>query len=314
MITAHKDEATGKYTIFLNASAYKVTACPRRAFFILLAGLKEKGGTSYKMEFGTAFHKFVRLLYMDVDLGVAVKTAIDHYMPSAEFADWRSMEYLVQLCKDYIEYEKNTKFFAPVLIDDKPALEQRFALPFYSSDTADYVLCGTIDMIAEHPLYGKVIVDHKTTSVRMKESYLASYEFSPQLAIYTLIANKLNLGVRAAVINGIFMSKGKPAEFAVSGDITFTAQQLAELEARLKKFVLTLDGTLTEYLRFASENIYYSIDLFPRDFTQCEGKWGMCPFTPLCRNDSYETVSALANDLFKAEPYNPLKFQEVEGE
>jgi hypothetical protein len=312
MITAHKDEATGKYTIFLNASAYKITACPRRAFFILLAGLKEKGGTSYKMEFGTAFHKFVRLLYMNADPTVAVKTAIDHYMPSAEFADWRSMEYLVQLCKDYIEYEKNTKFFTPELIDGMPALEQRFALPFYSSSIADYVLCGTIDMIATHPLYGKVIVDHKTTSVRTKDSYLASYEFSPQLAIYTLIATKLNLGVRAAVINGIFMSKGKPAEFLASGDITFTNRQLAELEARLKKFVLTLDGTLTEYLSREADSL--ALALFPRDFTQCEGKWGMCPFTPLCRNDSYETVSALARDIFKAEPYNPLKFQEVEGE
>ena len=302
MLLLDTDPTSGRHTIYVNASAYKVTACPRRAFYTILAGLRDTGN-QFKMEFGTAFHKFAAMYHNGGNKAEGISLAVDHYVPFQESADWRDLQYLIKTCKAYSDWHDSSRIYHPwKLPDGKFALEQKFAVPFYSTATADYILCGTVDMLAEHPCFGLVLVDHKTTSVRTKDSYLAEYRFSPQLLMYNMIMQKLGLKIKGSLINGIFLGKSMPPVVQVSDLIEFSPQQIAEFEAGLKSFVTKLDNAIVAYKANPG-----AIEIFRRDFTQCSaGKFGLCPFSALCTQDTQTDVDNLATGMFKRQIYNPL--------
>ena len=300
MLLLDTDKASGRHTVYINASAYKNTACPRRAFLTLIAGLRES--TDYKKEFGTAFHKFAQAYHSGLPATSGYSIAMEHYAEYQSLADWRDLQYLLKTCQAYYNWHESQRIYTPIRVDGLPVLEKKFAVPFLSTPVADYVLCGTVDMLAQHPAFGLVLVDHKTTSIRTRDSYLAEYTFSPQLLMYTMMMHKLEQPIAGAIINGIFMGKGQPPVIQLSDLITFSQPKLTEFESGLRSFVYRLDTALVAYKLSPT-----SIEIFRRDYNQCgASKFGLCPFSVLCTLDTQPEIDALASTMFERKPYNPL--------
>lgn len=287
---SYRVDSTGKPIIVLDASSFAYSNCLRRIYYTNILGLRENSSSSIIKEFGTAVHRFIRAFHEGASFDDAVVSAATYFAPfyPEDSEDFRNVPYLVKVCK---AYKEQFPFFGIEPLE----LEATFSLPIAETPHATYILCGTIDMIARHPAFGAIILDHKTTSVWKKGDYLSAYQFSVQLLIYSFVLFKLRGVQHAAVINGIFMSKTNLPELELSRLVEFTSDHYAELEQQLLELIHGVD------------NYLHTGNLPPRNFRSCEGKWGLCPYSQLCVTPTPdETVISLG---YKQKTYDPLKFQ-----
>lgn len=306
-INLQQDPATGKYILYFDASLYKSSACLRRVYYTLFRGLRREG-KDFKMEFGTATHRFLQAWYGGRPVEDCLKLATDYYAPiPVPDSDFRHIGQLVNVCMGYHkQYGGGADMLKPV---SPEALECKFAYPLYFTPRVEVLLCGTIDMIGV--LNGrKVIVDHKTTSIMGTESYLNSYQLSPQLMVYKLIYQKLfgqtdDIG---CLINGIFISKSGKTKFERSMIFEYTSKQIHNLEFHVmetvknivKGFELLLDNPDMKDVGDVA---------FPNAYTCCTEQWGMCQFNHICLMDSDDDKESIISNEFVSRTYEPLNFQ-----
>lgn len=305
-----KSQDGKRHILMFNASLYKSSSCLRKVWYTLFRGLT-KDSKDFKMAFGTATHKFLQAHYEGKDFEQGLKLAVDYYaniyVPDGDF---RHAGYLASVCMQYKDFYKNGGDMLRV-VDSVKTLECSFAYPFYQTANVEVLLCGTIDMIA---IMGgrKVIVDHKTTSVTQVDTYLNSYQLSPQLMVYKYIYQKLFKGEDVGcLINGIFLSKTGKTKFQRSMIFEYTPNQLEILQHHLIQTVEHIVSNFEAALNLWEKNPDYRImQLFTPNYTCCDEKFGMCQFAPVCMTDSDEDKESIISNEFVTKIYNPLKFSE----
>ena len=308
-LTLHKTK-DDRYVVKLDASLYGQSACPRRLFYLGARGLVYDT-KSYKMEYGTAYHKALQEYYTTGDKKKALAIALEHYcQPDITIPDndFRDAGHLAATITQYFSTYEKFDGLKPDMGDEGPLLEQRFAIPYDTDgERIDVVLCGTIDMIGT--LNGMpVLVDHKTTSLTAVDKYLDSYYNSPQMMMYTMVHKHLFPDEdRAVVINGIFLSRSGRNKFRRSTLITFPDHVLVEFENHVRSIAkLFMKG-----LRRVIDKGELAEDVFLPNFTCCQTKFGECNFSPVCTTPRAEDRETIINTLFTTRnTYDPLTFQE----
>lgn len=304
-LSTQRDEKTGKYILYFDASLYKSSSCLRKVYYTLIRGLRREG-KYHKMEYGTAFHKYLQAFYEGQSLEAAMKLATDHYASIVvPDSDWRHIGHLVNTIMQYDkEYRGGDMLRA---VDSTRTLEAKFAYPFYQTSKVEVLLCGTIDMIG---LLGnrKVIVDHKTTSIMGADSYLNSYQLSPQLMVYRLIYDRLfpNDDV-GCLINGIFLSKTGKTKFQRSMIFEYTKQQIKNLELHL---LSTVKHIVNEFEIMLNQQ-QLKPENFMCSYISCDEKFGQCQFSSVCLVDNDEDKESVIANEFVIKQYNPLKFSDA---
>ena len=307
-LTLHKT-TDKRYIVKLDASLYSQSACARRMYYLGARGLVYDT-KSYKMEYGTAFHKALQEYYTTGDTKKAIAVALEHYCQPDNIvpdSDFRDAGHLAATLHQYFtNYEKLDGLKADIG-DDGPLLEQRFAIPYDTDgERIDVVLCGTIDMIGTFNGM-PVLVDHKTTSLTAVDRYLDSYYNSPQMMMYTMIYKHLFPDEdRAVVINGIFLSRSGRNKFQRSTLITFPQHVLVEFEHHVRETVVAFMSGLRRVIDYSEEEE----QVFLPNFTCCQTKFGECNFAPVCTTPRADDRETLINTLFSTtNTYDPLNFQ-----
>ena len=306
-ITIPLEKATGgRYIIKLDASLYSNSSCLRKLYYTGIRGLRTEG-RDFKMEYGTAFHKAMQVWYATKNKEDALDIAIKHYSdPTIHIpeTDWRDIGHLVATLTQYFKHYK-ADGLEVAHINEKPLLEQRFAVP-YTTDKrlVDVILCGTIDMIGT--LNGMpVICDHKTTSMASPDNYLAAYNLSPQLMFYTYIYHKLFPDEkRGSIINGIFLSRTGKTKFKRSPIIEFTDEMINNFETHLQSIINTLMTGVQKIIKGHSIE-----EIFSTNFNCCNAKFGICKYAPLCTTPGQYNKESIIDTMFETLSYNPLNFQ-----
>ncbi len=307
-LTLFKTE-DNRYVIKLDASLYSQSACPRRLFYLGARGLVYDT-KSYKMEYGTAFHKALQEYYTTGDTKKALAIALEHYcQPDIHIpdSDFRDAGHLAATLTQYFSTYEKFDGLKPDMSDEGPMLEQRFAIPYDTDgERIDVVLCGTIDMIGT--LNGMpVLVDHKTTSLTAVDRYLDSYYNSPQMMMYTMVYKHLFPDEdRSVVINGIFLSRSGRNKFRRSTLITFPDHVLTEFENHVR----TVVKSFMAGIRRVVDDGETPENVFLPNFTCCETKFGTCNFSPVCTTPRAEDRETIIGTTFTTRnTYDPLQFQ-----
>jgi hypothetical protein len=104
--------------------------------------------------------------------------------------NYLNVEHLNKSCFHFVtgEHHKLTEYWEPLInpLDNKPMLEVKFAIPYFSNEIMDIVLCGTIDAVMQSKRNPNLIAvcDFKTSSARDSAEYLGGYTISSQLMMY----------------------------------------------------------------------------------------------------------------------------------
>ena len=308
MITLDKTK-DGRYIVKIDASLYTQSACPRRMWYMGGRGLRYDG-KSHKMEYGTAFHKALQEYYTTFNTTKAVAVAVEHYaQPDIHIPDndFRDIGHLIATLHQYFTEYEVIDGLRPVMDDDGPLLEQRFAIPYFTDgNLLDVVLCGTVDMIGTFNGIN-VIVDHKTTALMQVEKYLDSYQNSPQMMFYSMIYKQLFPNEeRGVVINGIFLSRTGKNKFQRSTIITFPNHVLNEFAAHLHNVITDFANGLYAVIADGKDP---EKEFLP-NFNCCQTKFGECSFSPVCTTPRQDDRETLVTSLFTTtNTYDPLKFQ-----
>lgn len=300
------DEETGKKIIFLNASALKNSACIRRLALTLGCSLGSE--SSIATFYGEAFHVFLAELFRGKDFIKALESATDFFnnKPPNIFEDHRNLEHLQEATTKYkLEYFYDN--LKTVTVNNEPIVEKTFAVEADDllPENSNYrlVLFGTIDAVCIDGQGDTVLVDHKTTSVFRKESYLEAYLTSTQLMFYKYVlkryANKFpelsGLSDVFCQINGIFLNKsGKSTQFMRSEKIHFSDAKIAMFEDMLKTILARLVNAFDSPSTPKPEGFITNV---------CNSAFGLCPFFRPCANDMIEDWMQI-RDIKEYGPFN----------
>lgn len=308
-ITVQRNPENNKYVMMFDASVYKTSNCARRLWYNMFRGLTTEG-KDFKMEYGTAFHKALEVFYDGGTMDQMVQVAINHYMsPDIHIPDseWRSPAHLANCVMQYYNLYKPADFLRPMRDKDgKIMTERRFSFPFIQTKYCEVLLTGTIDMLAYYMDF-PCIVDHKTTSLTQVDTYLATYELSPQLMMYRSVYDAWfpESPEMGCVINGIFLSKSNRNNFKRSPIINYTKEHLECFKRHLRLRVMEI----IEVFESALANEIDPEEQFLQNFTCCEEKYGMCAFTPVCLQPTKMDRESIIANTFTTRVYDPRKFQ-----
>jgi len=297
------EKAEDRYILRIDASAYKESACSLKFYYTTVRGLRSSY-MNHKMEYGTAYHKALETYYATGNKAKSLNEALEHFShPDIHVPenDWRTQGHLANCITQYFDHYSDVDGLKVEKHEGEALLEMKFAYPFYTNGFIDIVLCGTIDFIGTY--FGQnIICDHKSTAVTTVDRYLASYEMSTQLMLYTLVMRKLFPDRNyQALINGIFLSRSGRNKFQRSAILDYSDQKLGYFEQHLTE-------TLVNFVELLTKNIKEDKQYFLPNFNCCETKFGMCKFTKICNaGDFGEAV--IENDFY-TKKYNPLNFNE----
>lgn len=304
-----------KLILRIDASALKESSCLRRFYWNVVDGYRTSINTN-DIEFGSAFHEFVKVLKENPDrYDLATQAAKERYsvpMETKGGKGYMTMTYLVETCmrfwQQWVEKDNYKTIVGP---DGKPLVELKFSYPYYADDQVEVLLCGTIDDICERN-GSYAIRDYKTTSVGKRDQYLAGYELSAQLLFYRLILSyyaktypeslfaKLHRENAACFIDAIFLQgASKPPEFARSPIFNFPQAQLDEFEQLVNKRILDLVTYVKAQQLPMREGMINGA---------CQTVYGACKFFGACVQKDEIGRQHILNRYFIQREYNPLKF------
>lgn len=284
-------------TYYINASILKESNCWRR-FFWILQGHTPSGFVNHKMEYGSAFHRALRLYYgnKSTTKEELITTAMDYFANvNVPETDYRNSVHLFATLVNYFKcYQGNDNI--DVI---NGFLECKFELE-YTKDP-HIVLCGTRDMIGTY-CGAKCIIDHKVTALQPK-TFFEGFELNIQRMFYQWTYWKEHNEILPFVVNGIFISK--VTKFNIDN---FIRKQFDINEEQLMWF----DNWVTRKLNDIKTHIQLAEIHNPMDdfdLSSCEQKFGLCRFYNVCKfNPSLHRTIIESN--YPITPYEPLKFQD----
>lgn len=319
----------GRYELRLDASLLSESSCSRRIYHLLLEGLKPREDT-WKMDFGTAVHKFLASWYGGKSQQYALDAALNYYreIPVPE-TDWRDLTALEKVCEGYVRAWPESDDPIQCIITDKHdeavlcglpplsdyALEKHFEIEWLSNDTLVVILCGTMDFrgVIRRPdgSEEKVIVDHKTHSIKADmtlskipphiDDFLFTGVRSLQGGVYRLAAKKLWGEDYSFMINGVFMMRNGKHRYERSS--LFNDYSLEDIEADLNDIINDLVSRFERKLKGESEKT-----AFPMRRMACYKPF-RCKFLPICDAPSADQVEFIKRECFTAELRDPRQFQ-----
>jgi hypothetical protein len=314
-----------------NSSLERFTTCPRSAEYYI-CNKRESSDERIALAFGKAIHKILEARYrhnpnvVTKVPGISTTDTNDIMLAAARdaFADWknedpeefRNFSTAVTFIEKYNTHYPMEGFEILRLPDGSPAIEVPFAVPLGSLtidgeipvrlptgevtsrhlSTLKIIWTGRIDMIVKR---GDAIflVDHKTTSM-MGPQYFKEFDLSSQVYGYIWAASTL-LGkpVSGFLVNALAFRKptpkGKPFEFQrypVPADIGLVGEWVND----------TLH-IVSDFVEMAKRGY------FPKHTKWCVGKYGPCPYSPICSLPPSPSRELLLNSgNYKAVQWNPL--------
>lgn len=309
---------SGKRVYMIDASLLKESDCLAKVNFIHNEGLTTQIG-NFKMDYGTAFHKFVALYNSGVDPQLAMQHGaqfyLDHCLTVPE-DDFRTIDHLLMTMKAYISgpFKREIDLMKPKISPiGKPCVEMQFTFPFLSTPTYDVVLTGTADLLATY-IERDVINDYKVTSVWKQEQYLSGYDLDPQLIFYSWVLK--NFGITQTylpgIITGIFIKKptattnvgGKRvavngwngASFARSALIEFPPERIIKFERWFKNKISQIVAS-------------HEANQWEENYNCCNDIYGPCDFKSLCTELNPQLLELKKKSIFIKRAYDPTQFQ-----
>ena len=300
----------------IDASSLKKSSCLLRLQRNNILGLRLKALHSYKMAYGTAFHKFLQHWYNGEGFDAAWAAARDYYaphttnLPEEAFHTGSHLERAVKLYAD--TFPEGGDMLVPRRSQDGKAMQEwKFSFPWHKGSNFELALCGTIDMLASYAGQ-EPIVDHKTSSSFQKDSYFQTYELDIQTMLYSYVCKEF-LGFShypPVLINGLFLKRPTAkaekagyfdgAEFRRSNLISYSDAQMAN-------FVGWLEQKKQDIITFLESGV----SRWPADFAACKQSFSLCDYWQLCRQGSDQEVEeAIIEQNYNKSPYNPLAFQD----
>jgi len=323
---------TGKRQIFIDASALKNSSCFRNLWYTVVMGYQTHSDKEHKLAFGSAIHIFLEDLYKGIAIKPAIERAVAYYKPYNDTLDltvfeFRTTNNLIKICKEYIRNFSANGFGGEVLTwndqfdfkphvgkDGKPLVEYKFAIPIWANDYIDLMLSGTIDLVSRYNTIPHLLVDHKTSAMKIDEKFFAAYDWDIQPMLYCKVwkeANKLDY-YPPFMINGIGCKKptakaekdGKfdGVEFKRSGLIQYTDNQMTQFDIWLGRQVQKLIANLMLW----GKNYEPSKDY---NMAACKSIYGQCKFFSICKlplNMQQQRIETAYN----IHHYNPLAFRD----
>lgn len=290
------EKVKGKRKIILDATMLSsLMACPCSYDYNHNENLVLITGKSNSLEVGSVVHKVLETFYKNTIRGFKRDTAIQSALAAGELyvrgcptcADFKSVEGLVPACGHQVnEYEgvKNT----PIDSDSRyvgwrdalNTCEQYFEFHkndywtslevevvkgkiLYEDDELIILWKAKFDWVVD-TLQGIFPVDHKTHKQR-RDTISLNNQFIGQCLLQ---------GTQGMIINKIgFQKTLKPEEKFTRVLMSYSADRLLEWQ--------------TEILPHYGYQLlaYHDAGYFPRDFTQCENKFGNCKYVPICESN-----------------------------
>lgn len=297
--------------------------CPRLYQYIMIDGWAGRG-ESIHLRFGQEYHSALQYYEIARANGATHEDAIHEcvHLLMMNIADWhpdpedgkaqryKNHETLIGLVIDQLDhYGADDPAETYILANGKPAVEMsfRFELDFGPREIVSpegvsqgvspqpYLLSGHLDRVVRFNEQ-LLVMDHKTTTNTLGDSFFDQWEPSNQMTLYTL-AGKVVLyaPIRGVVISGAQILLEQPNRF-VRG---FTYRTQDQLDEWL--------GDLGIQLR--ANEAYAAADHWPMNDTACD-KYGGCKFRGICSKSPSVRSRFLAADftqLPESERWNPLK-------
>jgi len=304
-----------------NSSLERQTTCPRSAEYYI-CNRREAADDRTALGFGKAVHQVLETLYRNLDAPLDEKrrlmvasadAAFTVYQPPGE--DFRNYDMMMKVIDGYLDrypFEEGSNYVLP---SGQPAIEVPFAVPIgelsvganllvrrpdgtvveRAVDKITVVWTGRIDRIYEFA--GRLYIkDHKTTSM-MGPNYFKEFDLSSQVYGYVHSASKLlNRQVHGFCVNAIAVRRptktGKALEFE---------RYIVPLDQSL------LDEWLDDTLHIVSDFIEMARrGYFPKHTKWCVGKYGMCPYQPICSLPPAHREMMLASGIYRDVTWSPL--------
>lgn len=204
--------------VFINPSSLDlIQTCPRKAQYALRDRLRsEVEGEA--LVFGQAIHAALAVFYGEIP-GVGRESCLDRMVAAfeAHLLDFpldpsgaRTLENGRKILKTYFETYLRDPWVTLVDKLGEPILEREMELPLTTTDRAEIVLFGTLDIALHNVQTGQVVIaDHKTSS-RLGQEFVNRVKPNHQFSAYILLAQKvLGLPVHEFMVNGIQVAKTK---------------------------------------------------------------------------------------------------------
>ena len=284
-------------------SATAFSHCEREFYNTNRLGLVPKIANKY-FAFGGAFHKARAMLRNGKPLDQAMEAGIRQYAEAnCTKMPPRSLQDLANAIQEwYARYVETVDLLQPIeTASGKEAIELPFAMPFWSTEKVDVLLCGVIDELSKRQDFPDIIVtDCKTTSSTNRQEYLKSYATSPQMSIYAWVVKQM-FSMRdypGLIIDGVFLSK------------TMSIICSRNIEV-IKLDPVIIERVMTRILRIAkviAERIEKGEE-FEYEFNSCTQKYDACPYIDIC---PYPQASQdmLIGTMFSKREYNPATFND----
>ena len=314
--------AHGKKNVILDSQILTtIMTCAQKTDFQFNHNFQSKKGKSNSLECGSILHKYMEVYYGSIIKGMSRQqahgfgmTAAQMYITScpdctnfhpytddsgneikkpkcghrpndypgltntqAESEDYKTgWKFVLQTCEEYYEFYKN-EHWVPLFVEQ---VKQKI---LYEDDEIRIMWKAKLDLAADTN-QGIYPVDHKTMKQRRKTVKLNN-QFKGQCII---------MDTRGVFINKIGWQKTlKPAEKFVRELISYSGESLLEWQ-----------GETLPY--WAKQLIVYSeMGYWPMNFSNCEGKYGPCPFMEICDSNPNMREQELRNNFIVGEPWNP---------
>jgi hypothetical protein len=271
--------------------------CPKKFEYAYL--LNRRGdGTTPALSYGSAWHKAMEAHYKTNGDESAVRRAvIMGWQPHDRTDDHRTVE---RVLTEYGNYVKRyglpdveaRDYGTTVGYPDAPLVEisTEAAWP-----EALHPYAGKIDRIIEwHGLF--FVEDHKTTSA-MGPKFFQQFDPNNQMMGYAWLAQLLTgLPIAGVRIN---------AHAVLKTQSKFEREVVSFAQERLKDW-----GNNYNYWVRRMETDIKAND-FGHDFNACAGKYGMCPYVPVCTMSPHYRMKVLEKD-YPINVWNPMEGADVD--
>lgn len=251
-------------------------ACPRKLYFFL-RGYESRRSKSY-LVWGSAWHKIMDTWYKSTDTSEArfteaLMSGVQYYDDNIGESDidrLNSRDNLVTAFRYYVERYETDPF---KLVEG--ASEQGFSWPLLGTP---FFYAGSMDGYIEWNPYGFLVLEHKTTSEYLSDSYVGQWEFSPQVTGYHWYLSKIHENTYGVLVNMITKQIPGPKSNWTTPRVTRTL--VRKTEEDLLEFEKDVVRDIWQFKE------YYDTLVWPKttNARNCVGGPGLsaCPFKNIC--------------------------------
>lgn len=305
-----------------NSSLERFTTCPRSAEYYLCRK-RESSDDRIALQFGKNIHTILEARYkhnpnVDTSTSDLMLAAARDAFSTWKFDDAEEFRNFSTACTFIEKYNTHYPlegFEFLRLPSGQPAIEVPFAVPLgelevdavvsVRSQTGDIterhlstlkvIWTGRIDLILRRE--GRIfIMDHKTTSM-MGPQYFKEFDLSSQVYGYLWAASTLlQQPVAGFIVNAMAFRKptpkGKPYEFQ--------RYPIPADDSLLKEWQVDTMHIVSDFVEMAKRAY------FPKHTKWCVGKYGPCPYLPICSLPPHQRDLMLMSGNYKTVEWNPL--------